>query len=169
MQAFGQGINRNQPAGMDQVAFFQRLPFRRFEDKTPVKQLDLAAEHDFHIRLQRFSQVGIIKPHRPHIPSLITDNSLGAAPSARHYDLCFPDIGNDGFFLSFAQLGNCFHLAVIDVAAGEKVEQVADRFYTQLAEFIGETGGDALDRGNRSIQRRPGNNHRSFRFQYRFF
>ena len=164
MQAFRQGINGDQPAGMNQVAFFQRLPFRRFENKLPFKQPDLAAEHDFHVRCQRFCQILIIEPHCPHIAGFIADNRFGTAPSARHRDFGLPDIGDDGFFLTLAKLGNGFHLTVVDMTAGEKVKQIADGSYAQLAEFCGETGADAFDCCDRSVERLVGTDLSRFWF-----
>jgi len=56
-----------------------------------------------------------------------------------------PDVGNDCFFLALSKLGNGFHLTVVDMTAGEKVKQIADGSYAQLAEFSRETGADAFD------------------------
>ena len=136
----------------------------------PLEKADTAAEHYLGIGGQCFGQIGLVEPDHADIARLIAHDGLGAAPAARPGLLRLPDVGHDGLLLALGKLRDELQLAVVEVAVGEEIEQVAHRLHAQLAEFGGKAGADTLDDRYRRIERLSAGRYRGlFTFTGGFF
>jgi len=136
-----------------QVVVADRLPLRGLEDISALVQPHPAADDHLLVGLQLLGQVGVVEPHHPHIAAVITHYGFGAPPPPQPYLLSLPDIGDYGLLLTLGELGDGVALAVVQVAMGEEVKQVAHRAHPQLLEPGRHGLADTLDTGDRAVER----------------
>ena len=154
VQPVRQRVDGHQPGGVHpgEIRAIDNLPLRRLEDVAAPEDADPAADHDAAVGGERFGQVGLVVPDDADIAGLVADDGLGGAAAAGPGLIGLPDVGDDGLLLALDELGDELDLAVVEVAVGEEIEQVAHRFDAQLAELFGQGGADAADGGHRRFE-----------------
>ncbi len=108
-----------------------------------------AADDHLSVSPQALGDVGIVEPDHPDVARLVADDSLSAAPAPQPGFLGLPDVSHNGLLLALGEVGDVLALAVVEVAVGEEIEQVADGLDPQLFEFSRHSRADAFNRSNR--------------------
>ncbi|MBA7577333.1 hypothetical protein ES708_19184 [subsurface metagenome] len=112
-----------------------------------------AADDHLGVGGQAFGDIGVIEPDHPDVARLVADNGLGAASSPQPGFLSLPDVSHNGLLFALDKLGDVFALAVVEVAVGEEIEQVADGLDAQAVELSRHRRADPLEGGDGCLQR----------------